>query len=51
MNRNARDLYRGTNKFKKGYKPTPDLVQEEKGDILAESHSILSRLKYTQLRH
>jgi hypothetical protein len=41
-NRNIRDLYRGINEFKKGL-PTENMVKEENGDLLADSHSILNR--------
>jgi hypothetical protein len=43
--RNIRHLYRGRNEFKKGYQPKTNLVKGENGDILADSHSILSRWK------
>jgi hypothetical protein len=42
-NRNIRDLYRGINKFKKGYQPRNNVVKDEKGDLFADSHSILAR--------
>jgi hypothetical protein len=29
-NKNIRDLYRGTKKFKKGYQPITNLVKDEK---------------------
>jgi hypothetical protein len=32
-----------TNEFKKGYNPTTDIVCEDKGDLIADSHSILAR--------
>ena len=38
-----RDLYRGINDFKKGYQPRTDIVKDEKGDLVADSHSILAR--------
>jgi hypothetical protein len=41
-NKNIRDLYRGINEFKKGYQPRTNMV---KGDLLADSHSILNRRK------
>jgi hypothetical protein len=44
-NKNIRDLYRGINEFKKGYQPRTDMVKEENGDLLADSHSILNRWK------
>jgi hypothetical protein len=36
-------LYRGLNEFKRGYKPRTNVVEDEKGDLVAESHSILAR--------
>jgi hypothetical protein len=41
--KNIRDLYRGINEFKKGYQPKTNMVKEENGDLLADSHSILNR--------
>ena len=41
--KNIRDLYRGINDFKKGYQPRTDIVKDEKGDLVADSHSILAR--------
>jgi hypothetical protein len=43
-NKNIRDLYRGRNKFKKGYQPRTNMVKQD-GDLLADSHSILNRWK------
>jgi hypothetical protein len=40
-----RDLYRGINKFKKGYQPRTNLVKDERGDLLADPHKILNRWK------
>ena len=42
---NVRDLYRGINVFKKGYQPrtTSIIVKDEKGDLVADSHSITAR--------
>jgi len=40
---NVRDLYRGINNFKKGYQPRTTIVKEEKGDLVADSHSITAR--------
>jgi flagellar basal body rod protein FlgC len=40
---NIRDLYRGTNDFKKGYQHRPIIVRDEKGDLVADSHSIMVR--------
>ncbi|PNF29495.1 hypothetical protein B7P43_G04553 [Cryptotermes secundus] len=42
-NKNIRDLYRGTNDFKRGYQPSSNLVKDENGDLLADSHNILNR--------
>jgi hypothetical protein len=39
-----KDLFRGI-KFKRGYQPRSNLVKNEKGDLLADSHNILNRLK------
>jgi len=40
---NIRDMYRGINGFKKGYKPRTSIIKDEKGDLVADSHSIMSR--------
>jgi len=42
-NKNIRDLYRGINGFKKGYQPRCNIVKDEKGDLVADSHSIVAR--------
>jgi hypothetical protein len=39
-NKNIRDLYRGRNEFKKGFQPKNNLVKDENGDLLADSHNI-----------
>jgi hypothetical protein len=44
-NKNIRDLYRGINEFRKGYQPKTNMVKDENGDLLADSHSILNRWK------
>jgi hypothetical protein len=44
-NKIIRDLYRGINEFKRGYQPRNNLVKDENGDLLADSHNILNRLK------
>jgi len=36
-------LYRGINDFKKGYQPRTHIVQNKKGDLVMDSHSILAR--------
>jgi hypothetical protein len=43
--KNIRDLYRGINEFKRGYQPRNNLVKDEKGDLLADSHNVLNRWK------
>jgi hypothetical protein len=40
---NIRDLYRGINDFKKGYQPRTVIVKDEKGDLVADCHSIMTR--------
>jgi hypothetical protein len=44
-NKNIRDLYRGINEFKRGYQPRNNLVKDENGDLLADSHNVLIRQK------
>jgi hypothetical protein len=44
-NKNIRDLYRNINEFKKGYQHRTNLVKDERGDLLADSHKILNRWK------
>ena len=41
--KNIRDLYRGISDFKKGYQPRTNIVQDEKGDLVTGSLSILPR--------
>ena len=36
-------MYRGINDFKKGYQPRTNILKDEKGDLVADSHSILAR--------
>ena len=36
-------MYRGSSDFNKGYQPRTNIVQDEKGDLVTESHSILAR--------
>jgi hypothetical protein len=40
---NIRDLYRGINKVKKGYQPRTRIVKDGKGDLVADSQSIMAR--------
>jgi hypothetical protein len=44
-NKNIRGLYRGMKEFKRGYQPRSNLVKNENGDLLADSHSILNKWK------
>ena len=39
--KNIRNLYRGIKDFKKGYKPRNNTIKDQKGDLVADSHSIL----------
>ena len=41
--KNIRDWYRGINDFKKGYQPRTNVVKDEKGDLVADSYSIVVR--------
>jgi hypothetical protein len=41
--KNVRDLYRGINYFKKGYQPRTNIVKDEQGDLVVDSHSISAR--------
>ena len=36
-------MYRSINAFKKGYQPITNIVQDEKGDLVTDSHSILAK--------
>jgi hypothetical protein len=42
---NIRDLYRDMNECKKGYQTRTNLVKDERGDLLADPHKILTRWK------
>jgi hypothetical protein len=44
-NNNIRNQYKGINEFKRGYQPKKNLVKNENGDLLADSHNILNRWK------
>jgi hypothetical protein len=46
-NKNIGDLCRGINYFKRGYQPTSrsNLLKDENGDLVADSHNILIRWK------
>ena len=41
--KNIRDLYRGINDFKRCYPPCTNILKDEMGDMVADSHSILAR--------
>ena len=43
INNVSRDLYRGINDFKKWYQPRTTIVKDEKGDLVADPHSIKAR--------
>jgi len=43
MTKNIRDFYRGINDFKKGYQPSCNIVKDETGDLVTDSHSIVAR--------
>jgi hypothetical protein len=38
-------MYRRINEFRRDYQPRSNLVQDENGDLLADSHNILNRWK------
>ena len=41
--KNIRALYTGINEFKKGYQPICNIAKDEKGNLVADCHSILAR--------
>jgi hypothetical protein len=41
--KNIRDIYRGMNEFKRVYQPRSNLVKDQIGVLLADSHNILNR--------
>jgi len=41
--KNIRDLYRSIIDFKKGFQTRTDIVKDEKGDLVVDSHSIVAR--------
>jgi len=43
MIKNIKELSRGINDFKKGYQPRTNMVQDETGDLVADSRSIVAR--------
>jgi len=36
-------VYRGITDFTKGYQPRTNIVKDEMGDLVADSHSVLAR--------
>jgi hypothetical protein len=42
-NKGIKDLYRSINEFKRGYQPRNNLVKDENGDLLADSHNNLNK--------
>jgi hypothetical protein len=40
--KNIRDFCRGINGFKKSYQPRTNIVKDEKGDMVTDSHRILA---------
>ena len=40
---NTRDLYMNISELKKGYQPRNNIVKDERGDLVTDSHSILVR--------
>ena len=40
--KNIRDLYRGISDFKKGYRPTTNVVKDQKGDLVADCYSTVA---------
>jgi hypothetical protein len=41
--KNIRISYKGINDFKKNYQPRTNIVKDEKGDLVADSYSIVAR--------
>jgi hypothetical protein len=51
-NKSIRGMYKGIHKFKRGYQPKHNLVINEIGDLLADSHNIWSMWKnYLSIKH
>jgi hypothetical protein len=44
-NKNIRDLYRGINKFKKGYQPRINIIKDGNSNLLADPQNVLNRWK------
>jgi hypothetical protein len=45
IKKNIRDLYRGINEFKKGYRPRINIIRDENGNLIADPQSVLNRWK------
>jgi two-component SAPR family response regulator len=43
--KNIRDLCRGIKDFKKGYQPITNIVKDERGDLVADSHSFWAEVE------
>jgi hypothetical protein len=43
--KNIRNLYRGINKLKRGSQRISNLMKDENGELLADSHNIFNRWK------
>jgi len=43
MTKNKRGFYRGITDFKKGYQSRNIIVNDEKGDLVADCHSVLAK--------
>ena len=41
--KNIRSLYRSINDFKKGYQPRTNILMDEKGDMVTDTHTLLDR--------
>jgi hypothetical protein len=44
-NKNMRYMYRGINEFTKCHQPITNIIKDDNGDLLADSHNILNRWK------
>jgi hypothetical protein len=44
-NKNIRDLYRGINKFKKGYQSRINIIGDENGNLIADPQDVLNKWK------
>jgi hypothetical protein len=43
--KNLRDLYRGTNKFKKMYQNLINIIKDENGNLVSDPRNVLNRWK------